>query len=59
MLGGAMSVLTENCFADGQFGWYEARSGNSLKHAVVRLCLSLNWKGGICDAWMISFNATY
>jgi len=54
-----MSVLTENCFADGQFGWYEARSGNSLKHAVVRLCLSLNWKGGICDAWMISFNATY
>lgn len=26
-LGGAGSVLTENCCADGHFGWYEGCSG--------------------------------
>lgn len=30
-----------------------------LKHAEVGLCISQNWKYGICYVWMISFNATY
>lgn len=30
-----------------------------MKDAVVGQYVSLNWKCSICDAWVISFNATY
>lgn len=30
-----------------------------VKDWVVGHCISLNWKCGVCDTWVISFNATY